>query len=400
MKKLCLILMTVVLCVGLLTAAALALTGGTAGGEVTWAYDGETETLVIAGTGDMTWSGYYHDTGSGSVWVEVYNAAPWRSYRGSAVKAAVADGVTNLYKGAFKDFTFLREVTIPASVTAIEYEAFYNCPSLTDIYFAGSELEWYNMTGQATVPAGVNMHYGKNSGGLMGNEESGACWEFDAASGMLSIWPAAEDGTGAMTWSGYYQNNFDENGDSTGSEWIDVCDAVPWRIFRDRIETVVIADGVTNIYKGAFKDCPALKEVTVPESVTSVEYKAFYNSDALTDIWFADSELVWTNITPQATVPAATTVHYAKNSTGTWDGGAAWEYDDAAKTLTISGTGSMTWSGYYQYNYDENGDSTGSEFIQVYDAVPWRIFRDRIETVVIADGVTNIYKGAFKDCAA
>lgn len=36
----------------------------------------------------------------------------------------------------------LKSVTIPASVTSIEDDAFYGCDALTDVYYAGSESDW------------------------------------------------------------------------------------------------------------------------------------------------------------------------------------------------------------------------------------------------------------------
>lgn len=55
-----------------------------------------------------------------------------------------------------------------------------------------------------------------------------------------------------------------------------------------------------------------------------------------------------------------------------------WTYDEATKTLTISGTGQM--ASYY------------------YDISPWSDFRASIKNIIIKDGVTSIGEDAFQSC--
>jgi hypothetical protein len=40
----------------------------------------------------------------------------------------------------------LKSVTLPASITAIRYEGFYNCISLTDFNFEGTVKQWCNIS--------------------------------------------------------------------------------------------------------------------------------------------------------------------------------------------------------------------------------------------------------------
>lgn len=44
--------------------------------------------------------------------------------------------------GAFSGYSYIASVTIPNSVTEIEYEAFCNCSGLTSIQFKGTVEEW------------------------------------------------------------------------------------------------------------------------------------------------------------------------------------------------------------------------------------------------------------------
>ena len=65
---------------------------------------------------------------------------------GSHVKElTVPDGVKNINRFTFIGCDAL-SVTIPKSVTFIGGSAFYNCKELTDVYYAGMQTEWDNVT--------------------------------------------------------------------------------------------------------------------------------------------------------------------------------------------------------------------------------------------------------------
>ena len=63
-----------------------------------------------------------------------------------------------------------------------------------------------------------------------------------------------------------------------------VYDTVPWYTLTDRIETVILPQGLTNIAAGAFRYCFNLKSITIPESVTSIGTYAFYYCYNLAEI--------------------------------------------------------------------------------------------------------------------
>jgi hypothetical protein len=84
-------------------------------------------------------------------------------------------------------------------------------------------------------------------------------------------WRLSADGTLTITGIGVMPDY-----DNTGS--------VPWHSHRADIETVVIGLGVTSIEFGAFINCTALTEITIPESVTTIGMAAFDNCTALKEI--------------------------------------------------------------------------------------------------------------------
>jgi hypothetical protein len=60
----------------------------------------------------------------------------------SLTKAVIPDGVTKIGDGAFRYRSSLCSVEIPVSVVSIENCAFSQCPSLTDISYGGTLVQW------------------------------------------------------------------------------------------------------------------------------------------------------------------------------------------------------------------------------------------------------------------
>ena len=94
-----------------------------------------------------------------------------------------------------------------------------------------------------------------------------ATWSFDDSTGTLTI-----SGTGDM----YDYNNL------YGDE-IEGSDFAPWYDFIDKIESVVIEDGITYISEG-FLGCYNLTSLTIPNSVTSIGYMAFRGCTSLKSV--------------------------------------------------------------------------------------------------------------------
>ena len=63
----------------------------------------------------------------------------------------------------------------------------------------------------------------------------------------------------------------------------------PWYNDRDKIKTVVIEDGVTNIGNSAFEICSNLTSVEIPNSVTSIGDNAFNSCKSLTSVEIPNS---------------------------------------------------------------------------------------------------------------
>ncbi len=66
--------------------------------------------------------------------------------------------------------------------------------------------------------------------------------------------------------------------------------------FCESLTSVTIPDGVTTISFEVFSDCTALKSVYIPGSVTSIENSVFYGCSALKDVYYSGTEEMWNQI--------------------------------------------------------------------------------------------------------
>ena len=143
----------------------------------------------------------------------------------------IPNSVTRIGNRGFADCRGLRSITIPESLTEIGYYAFRNCTGLGEIIFPRSVTE---------------IGYGVFSGceGLT---------DIEIPSGVTYIGGAA------------FEN----------------CSG---------IRSITVPAGVTSIGNYAFSGCTGLKSIAIPESVTRIGINVFRRCDALTDIFARPSQ--------------------------------------------------------------------------------------------------------------
>ena len=279
----------------------------------------------------------------------------------SLTTVSIPDSVTSIDDWAFAECTNLVGITIPESVTEIGEEVFLNCPNLTIYGKVGSCAETYaNSNNIPFTDIEEITFYGK----------TGECKWILYSDGTLNI-----SGNGAMGdyGSGYYEKPL-------------------WSWFE--FNKAVIENGVTNIGCYAFYSCN-MTSITIPDSVTSIGDFAFYGTS---------KKLVSITI-PSSVTSIGEYAFYGRNNNITIygiKGSYAETYADshdipfvALKEIIDSGT-----TGDCHWELDDEGTLTisGNGAMADYNSInaPWK--GDKVKSVIIEDGVTNIGAWAFAYC--
>ncbi len=171
---------------------------------------------------------------------------------GRSGSVSIPAGVTTISDNAFYDCYGLTSITIPDSVTSIGVYAFWNCRGLTGI----------------TIPDSVT---------------SIGDFAFSACKGLKTI-------------------SFGNGIKKISSNMFEYCVA---------LTKVTLPDSVTTISSAAFYYCTALSSVTIHDSVTSIANNAFNDCSVLTDVYFIGTEAEWNAIGyDNATRLPNTTIHF------------------------------------------------------------------------------------------
>lgn len=321
---------------------------------------------------------------------------------------AIPSSVTVIGEKAFA-FSDLKSVTLPAGLLSIGESAF-SCPleeitslAVTPPELLGEEEVFPNshLLERLNVPDGCALKYmvapgwrplgtkivdnAMNAGylgyGLCGAADEGAnlTWTLDH-DGFLTI-----SGSGAMA-------DYDGN--------------APWSAWLGDIKYIRLSDGITRIGSTAFAGCEAVGIVIIPATVTSVGWRAFY--DTQLSLVFA--------------LPSVPPV-LEGDALGVND--ISLQLSSASHPAYSAAEG---WSGYSNvYTFSEFGycgaghisdvcwmtDLSGNMFIQpTYvtgvamadyasaSEVPWAACAASVSGLIIYDGVTHIGSYAFSGCSA
>jgi hypothetical protein len=177
----------------------------------------------------------------------------------------IPNSVTSLGQAAFSGCTNLASVTIPNSVTAIGSGAFLNCTSLTNVTIPNSVTS----IAESAFAGCINL-----TSVTVGNS-------------LTSLGIFAFDGCTSLT-------NFSVNAanpaySSLNGVWFNKAQTTLVLFPPGRGGSYVIPDSVTNIEARAFYDCTSLTSVTIPDSVISIGGQAFYRCTNLTSLTIPDS---------------------------------------------------------------------------------------------------------------
>lgn len=171
----------------------------------------------------------------------------------------VPDGVERIGDYAFAYASGLNAISLPHTLKSIGYSAFLGCDTLTDVDYAGAELEWACLSIDTENEPLLNaeMHFAHH-GPVTGICGADLSWTLDV-DGILSI-----SGAGIM-------DDYSPGG-------------APWNSLCSRITEVSISDSVTHIGSYAFMGCTNVESIHIPASVTTIGIAAFVDDIMLRSI--------------------------------------------------------------------------------------------------------------------
>lgn len=179
----------------------------------------------------------------------------------------LGNSVTSIGEAAFYGCYQILPFIIPSSVTSIGNEAFYDCSSL------------FSLTNLATIPQEISEGTFDYIDGKPLHVLPGCKAAYEAAE-YWKDFKIIEDATTGFTW------NLSNEGTLTisGTDMPNYYTLYPWSSQRDKIENVVIENGMTNIGYAAFSGCSGLNSITIPKSVTTICKDAFEGCTNLTSV--------------------------------------------------------------------------------------------------------------------
>lgn len=193
--------------------------------------------------------------------------------------------VSSIGEGAFAFCSDLTSVSMPNSVTIIDYMAFYGCSSLTSILLPDALLnigsyafDGCNGLTSVTIPHSVTT-IGANA--------------FNACNGLTSVHIDDLSAWCAISFGNFYSNPL----------------SIAHHLFvgADEVTSLDIPVGVTNIGNWAFYGCTQLTSLTLPSSVTSVGPSTFSDCSGLSTVeWNAKDCSDYSSNTPFSTNPITT----------------------------------------------------------------------------------------------
>ena len=342
-------------------------------------------------------------------------------------------GLTSINSNTFSGCTGLIGITIPDSVTSIDYNAFYNCSSLTSFnvsvnnrYYSSSDdgkilynknkttlCAYPSATGDVTIPDSVtsigwSAFYDCSSltSVTIGNSVTSIGWSaFRGCSSLESVTIG-----NSVTSIGSYA--FDYCSSLTS---VHITDLTAWMNIKfesassnplyngadlylngSLVTDLVIPAGMTSIGKRAFCGCSSLTSVTIPDSVTSIDNGAFYNCDGLTSVTIPDSVTYIGEGAFSGCDNLVITISGDEKVIYSQDGTTILLCDGSVKDLVISEDVAFINSGAFAGCKNVETIVTGDTLMSL-SGLP---ITSALKSITIGNGVTSIGYEAFYNCSS
>lgn len=167
------------------------------------------------------------------------------------------EDITEIIESAFFGCRNLLSITIPNSVNSIGYRAFCDCQALTSIEIPDNVIK----VGDEVFAGCTNLSafYGKYA------TADNRCWIVD---GELRAFASA----GLTTYT--IPSSVTKIGNSA--------------LYGSKLIDITIPNTITSIEKGAFEYCNKLTSISIPSSITKIGGSAFYGCDCLKEVYITN----------------------------------------------------------------------------------------------------------------
>ncbi len=273
MKKYVLTFVLALLCVVAVPQNVLATTvSGSCGTSATWKIDNGT--LTISGTG-------------------VVDSIPWMdTYKASITKVVIEEGITAIdEKSAFSGCDNLSSVSLPDSLTKLDFYAFLGCDSLKSITIPKNLMDaayCFKSSGLETVTFAEGLTVVDS---FMFQESNNLKTVYFVDS-IIEIGGSAFDGCENLT-NVVLPKKLEEIGMYAFKGCESITSITIPKTLKDSgsnpfmgtgIEIVTFEEGTTVVPGNMFANCHMLKTVNMPQNIKKIGYSAFEDCDALAEI--------------------------------------------------------------------------------------------------------------------
>lgn len=263
---------------------------GACGESLTWYWEDDDHSILrISGTGAM------YD----------YKWEP-PEWGGDFSTVVIGEGVTSIGRFAFRNCTFLVNVTLPSTLTFISESAFEGCTALTAMTLPDSltDIGPYAFKG-CTGLSDITLSADTASIGESAFKGCTALTAIDLPDTVSTIEKYAFADCSALA-SVKLPSGLTAISDGLFEKCASLLNVIiPGSVSEIReiafegcnsLLSMTIPEGVTVIPYGAFKNCTALSSVAIPASVKEIGECSFLGCSGLTDVTYAGTQEQWSEI--------------------------------------------------------------------------------------------------------